>query len=61
MQTIYDTSVFVLIGLKALSDRRKVSRRGGDVKSLIAVQGLRYYGFVSETPCVLKFLKWGVL
>lgn len=46
MQTIYDTSVFVLIGLKALSDRRKVSRRGGDVKSLIAVQGLRYYGFV---------------
>ena len=44
MQTIYDTCVLVLIGLKALSDRRKISRRGGDVKALLAVQGLRYYG-----------------
>lgn len=46
MQTIYDTCVFALIGLKALSSRRKASRRERGVKSLLAAQGLRYYGLV---------------
>lgn len=46
MQTIYDTCVFALIGLKALSSSWKALRRERDFKSLLAAQGLRYYGLV---------------
>lgn len=51
MQMIYDTCVFALIGLKALSSRWKALRHSTgserDVKSLLAAQGLlRYYGLV---------------
>lgn len=48
MQMIYDTCVFALIGLKALSSRWKALRHSSerDVKSLLAAQGVRYYGLV---------------
>lgn len=52
MQMIYDTCVFALIDLKALSSRWKALRHASaserDVKSLPAAhwQELRYYGLV---------------